>query len=87
MKGGSPRLRGNAGWRKVPLDLAKAGEPLMIVGVMPEDFDFPRGTEIWVPAAPLATPSAALVSALSIIVGLEPGTASSLRCRRCLRSG
>ena len=38
---------------------AKAGEPLTIVGVMPEDFDFPRGTEIWVPAAPLVRMNAA----------------------------
>ena len=37
----------------------RAGEVLTIVGVMPEGFDFPRGTDIWVPAAPLVRMNAA----------------------------
>jgi len=36
-----------------------AAEFLTIVGVMPEAFDFPRGTEIWTPAAPLVRMNAA----------------------------
>ena len=27
--------------------------PIEIVGVMPADFDFPRGVDAWVPAAPI----------------------------------
>ena len=46
-----------------PLYLAerpgRAAQFLTIVGVMPEGFDFPRGTDVWVPAAPLVRMNAA----------------------------
>ncbi len=31
------------------------GVPAMIVGIAPPDFDFPRGTEVWLPVVPLLT--------------------------------
>ena len=49
--GRDPRVVGQA--LPVASKPGEAGEVLTIVGVMPEGFDFPRGTEIWVPAAPL----------------------------------
>ena len=49
--GRDPRVVGRA--LPVASKPGEAGEFLTIVGVMPEGFDFPRGTEIWVPAAPL----------------------------------
>lgn len=36
----------------VVLKTGDTGDPLTIIGVMPQGFDFPRGTEIWMPAAP-----------------------------------
>jgi len=33
--------------------------PVQIVGVMPADFDFPRGVDVWVPAAPIIRQNAA----------------------------
>jgi putative ABC transport system permease protein len=36
-----------------------APELLSIVGVLPEGFDFPRGAEVWLPAAPLVRSAAA----------------------------
>ena len=73
---------------------AKAGEPLTIVGVMPEGFDFPRGTEIWVPAAPLVRMNAAewtggdvdaAMKWLRVFYGvgrLRPGVTRGHGCRR-----
>jgi len=37
----------------VKFDADGPSSPLDVVGVMPEDFDYPRGAKIWVPAAPL----------------------------------
>jgi predicted permease len=37
----------------------QAREFLTIVGVMPEGFDFPRGTDLWMPAAPMVRMNAA----------------------------
>ena len=41
--------------RAVPVrfDSDAAPAPVTIVGVMPAEFDFPRGAEAWLPAAPL----------------------------------
>src|SRR4029079_5632672 len=41
--------------RAVPVrfDPDAAATPMVIVGVMPPEFDFPRGAEAWLPAAPL----------------------------------
>ena len=41
--------------RAVPVrfDPGAPTSPMVIVGVMPPEFDFPRGAEAWVPAAPL----------------------------------
>ena len=38
---------------------SQANEFLTIVGVMPEGFDFPRGTDLWMPAAPMVRMNAA----------------------------
>ena len=48
--GGDPSIVGRA--VPVEFDAAKTA-PVEIVGVMPRDFDFPRGTGAWRPAAPL----------------------------------
>jgi len=37
----------------VKLDVDRAPIPIEVIGIAPEEFDYPRGTEIWVPAAPL----------------------------------
>jgi hypothetical protein len=38
---------------RVKLDSEAAPIALVVAGVMPPDFDYPRGAEAWVPAAPL----------------------------------
>ena len=48
--GRDPRVIGRA--LPVASKAGAAGDLLTIIGVMPEGFDFPRGTEVWVPAAP-----------------------------------
>ncbi len=38
---------------QIKLNADAPAQPIQIVGVMPRDFDFPRGADAWVPAAPL----------------------------------
>ena len=49
--GGDPGIVG----RMLPVKLDAEGQTISVavVGVMPEAFDYPRGAEVWVPAAPL----------------------------------
>jgi putative ABC transport system permease protein len=55
--GGDPTLVGRA--VRVQFGPGAAPEPVEIAGVMPEDSDFPRGADVWMPAAPLIRMSAA----------------------------
>ncbi len=48
--GASPRIIGAI--IRVQDDVESPVRPIEVVGVMPPGFDFPRGAQIWVPAAP-----------------------------------
>jgi len=51
-----------------------------IVGVMPQGLDFPRGTEIWVPAFASLSEQALMATELDIVARLAPGaTAAAAR--------
>jgi putative ABC transport system permease protein len=55
--------------------------PYTVIGVMPRDFDFPRGTELWRPVVPVLTRSSAewktdalaFVRVLHVLGRLRPG--------------
>jgi putative ABC transport system permease protein len=49
--GADPNVLGRT-LRGVSNDAKRAPESLEIIGVMPPGFDFPRGVDVWVPAAP-----------------------------------
>ena len=49
--GGDPAAVGRT--VRVNLGPERPAEPIQVVGVMPREFDFPKGAEAWVPAAPL----------------------------------
>ncbi len=46
------RLAGRSDFGRRPIRLD--GEPYTVIGVMPPAYDFPAGTEIWVPRAPVS---------------------------------
>jgi predicted permease len=67
--------------RSIRLD----GQPHTIVGVMPADFDFPRGADLWTPAVPIIVESSARwqtdglenVGVLYVLGRLRPGVTLS----------
>jgi putative ABC transport system permease protein len=67
--GGDPAVVG----RTVPIKLGADSPPapIEIVGIMPAAFDFPRGAEVWMPAAALVRGSAAASGADDAIRGLR----------------
>jgi predicted permease len=69
-----------------------AGQPFSIVGVMPERFDFPRNTDLWVPVASLASADQLFTGALlfEFVGRLAPGHAlasAQAELARCRAAG
>ncbi len=55
----------------VKLDSDGPATPMTVIGVMPELFDYPRGAEVWVPAAPLVRKFAVALGADDAFRGLR----------------
>jgi putative ABC transport system permease protein len=64
--------------------------PHTIVGIMPDGFDFPRGTEVWTPVVPVLTKDWGIealeqVGALFVVGRLRAGTTSTIAAQELQR--